>query len=84
MGLTLGKSFNRCYTTRVPFLDGYYNIGTFFNKRSPFLLFRIDADFENASSYELHYQIGKNKKEAYYYGQVYPEEITLKFRLKDG
>ncbi len=29
-------------------------------------------------------RIGKNKKEAYYYGQVFPEEITLRFRLKNG
>ncbi|MCG2775971.1 MAG: DUF1007 family protein [Desulfobacterales bacterium] len=41
-------------------------------------------DFENASPYEFHYRIGKNKKEAYYYGQVYPEDITLRFRLKNG
>jgi len=33
---------------RVPFLDGYYNIGTFFNKRSSFLLFSVDADFEGS------------------------------------
>ena len=41
-------------------------------------------DFENTSPYEFHYRIGKNKKEAYYYGQVFPEEITLRFRLKNG
>jgi ABC-type uncharacterized transport system substrate-binding protein len=41
-------------------------------------------EFENASLYEFHYRIGKNKKEAYYYGQVYPEDIIIKFRLKDG
>jgi hypothetical protein len=40
--------------------------------------------FENASPYELDYRIDKNKKEAYYYGQVYPEEISIRFRLKSG
>jgi len=45
MSLTLGKSFDRCYNLRLSFLDGFYNIGVFFNKRSPFLLFRIDPDF---------------------------------------
>jgi len=39
-------------------------------------------DFENTSPYEFHYRIGKNKKEAYYYGQVFPEEITLRFMDK--
>jgi len=40
--------------------------------------------FENTSSYELHHQIGKNKKEAYYYGQVCPDEIIVRFRRKTG
>ena len=40
--------------------------------------------FENDSSYEHHHKIGRNKKEAYYYEQVNPEEITLRFRLKHG
>jgi len=47
MGLTLGKSFDRSYNIRLPFLDGYYNIGVYFNKRSSFLLFRVDS--ENSS-----------------------------------
>lgn len=47
MGLSLGKTFDRSYNCRVPFLDGFYNIGTYFNKRSPFLLFRVDPDFPN-------------------------------------
>ena len=45
MGLQLGKQFDRCYTIRLPFLDGYYNIGLYYNKRSSFLLFRVDPDF---------------------------------------
>ena len=40
--------------------------------------------FENTSSCEVHHQIARNKKEAYYYGQVYPEEITIRFRRKNG
>ena len=48
MSLLLGKTFNRNYNIRLPFLDGYYNIGIFFNKRSSFLLFRIDSDFTNS------------------------------------
>lgn len=47
MGLTLGKSFDRSYNIRLPFLEGYYNIGVYFNKRSSFLLFRVDPDFTN-------------------------------------
>ena len=50
MSLTLGKLFDRNYIMRVPFLDGNYNIGTFFNKRSTNLLFSVEPDFENTSS----------------------------------
>jgi len=45
MSLTLGKSFNRNYSVRLPFLDGFFNIGIYFNNKSPFLLFNIDSDF---------------------------------------
>ncbi len=45
MPLTLGKSFNRNYRMRVPFLDGYYDIGIFFHKNSSMLLFSIDPMF---------------------------------------
>jgi hypothetical protein len=45
MSLTLGKSFNRNYRLRVSFLDGYYDIGVFFNKKSSLLLFSIDPVF---------------------------------------
>lgn len=45
MALKLGKSFNRCYNLRVSILKGFYNIGIYFDKRSTFLLFRIDRDF---------------------------------------
>lgn len=49
MSLKLGKTFNRSYTLRLPFLDGFYNIGIFFDKRSSFLLFRVDPDFSSGS-----------------------------------
>ena len=45
MGLKLGKSFNRSYNLRVPMLNGFYNVGIFFDKRSTFLLFKLDKDF---------------------------------------
>ncbi len=38
--------------------------------------------FENASQYDYYYTIEINKDEPYYYGQVYPEEIILRFRKK--
>jgi hypothetical protein len=47
MSLTLGKLFDRNYTMRIPFLDGHYNIGTFFNKRSTNLLFSVEPEFDN-------------------------------------
>lgn len=42
MGLKLGKSFDRNYNLRLPFLNGYYDIGIFFNRKSTFLLFSVD------------------------------------------
>jgi len=49
MSLKLGKKFNRSYNLRVPIMDGYYNIGVFFDSRSTFLLFRVDPDFMNTT-----------------------------------
>jgi ABC-type uncharacterized transport system substrate-binding protein len=43
---------------------------------------RNPVTYENQRSYEVSHRIGKNKNEAYYYGQVYPEEITLRFRKR--
>ena len=39
--------------------------------------------FQNDSGYEYRHKVEKNKKDPYYYGQVYPEEIVLKFRKKN-
>jgi len=50
MALTLGRSFDRNYKMRLSFLDGYYNIGIFFNKRSTFLLFKVDPDFSKVTN----------------------------------
>ena len=52
MSLTLGKSFDRSYNARIPFLNGFYNIGVFFNKKSTFLLFSINPDFSKEYSME--------------------------------
>jgi len=45
MGLSLGKSFNRNYNIRLPILNGFYNIGIFYNTKSTFLLFSVESDF---------------------------------------
>jgi len=49
MTLKLGKQFNRNYNIRIPFLDGFYNIGIFFDKRSTFLLFSVEPDFSTSA-----------------------------------
>ena len=38
---------------------------------------------EDYSGFDCKYEIKKNKDEAYYYGQVYPDEIVLRFSIKD-
>jgi hypothetical protein len=52
MSLKLGSRFNRNYTLRVPFIDGYYNIGIYYDKKSTFLLFKVDPDFSENSEYK--------------------------------
>lgn len=49
MSLKLGKSFNRSYSMRISVLDGYYDIGLYLDKKSTFLLFRVDPDFSHSS-----------------------------------
>jgi len=53
MSLKLGKSFNRNYVIRLPFLDGFYDIGLFYNTKSSFLLFSVDSDFSQSKNREL-------------------------------
>lgn len=60
MPLTLGKSFNRNYRLRIPFLDGHYDIGAFFNKKSTLLLFSIDPVF-HSSDFEHNVKINMFK-----------------------
>lgn len=63
MSLSLGKLFDRNYTMRVPFLDGHYNIGTFFNKRSTNLLFSVEPDFsESNANHGIKINMFKNLK----------------------
>ena len=50
MSLTLGKLFDRNYNLRVSFLDGFYNIGVFFNRKSDFVLFSTEPSFNNNAS----------------------------------
>jgi len=42
MGLKLGKSFDRNYNLRLPFMKGHYDISIFFNRKSTFLLFGVE------------------------------------------
>ena len=37
-----------------------------------------------ASAFEVDYRISKNMKEAYYYGQVHPVEVIMKFKRRHG
>lgn len=61
MGLKLGKSFNRSYNLRVPIMNGFYNVGIFFDKRSTFLLFKIDRDAGNDEEHQKNIKINMFK-----------------------
>lgn len=61
MSLSLGKSFNRNYSLRIPFMEGFYNIGIYFDKKSTFLLFSVEPDFSEADNYERSMKINMFK-----------------------
>jgi ABC-type uncharacterized transport system substrate-binding protein len=42
------------------------------------------VSLEEASAFEASYRVSKNMKEAYYYGQVHPVEVILKFKRRHG
>lgn len=52
MGLKLGKSFDRNYNLRIPFLNSFYDVGIYFNKRSTFLLFSVDSGIRGGNESE--------------------------------
>lgn len=60
MSLQLGKSFNRNYTIRLPFLDGFYDIGLFYNNKSSFLLFSVNSDFSQSKSSNIKQNVKVN------------------------
>ena len=49
MALKLGKSFDRNYTIRLPFLSSYYDVSMFFNRKSTFLLFNVESGIKDES-----------------------------------
>jgi len=61
MSLTLGKSFNRNYNLRVPFMKGFYNVGIYFDKKSTFLLFSVDPDFSESDEFKRSVKINMFK-----------------------
>ncbi len=46
-------------------------------------ILKEQVSLDNDSGYDCRYEIKKNKDNSYYYGQVYPEEIIVKFRTKN-
>jgi hypothetical protein len=60
VSLKLGRSFNRNYTIRLPFLDGFYDVGLYYNNKSSFLLFSVDSDFSQSKSKDVKYGIKVN------------------------
>ena len=42
------------------------------------------VSLEGASTFEVDYRISKNMKESYYYGQVHPVEVIVKFKRRHG
>jgi hypothetical protein len=53
MGLKLGKSFDRNYNVRLPFMNGFYDIGLFFNRKSTFLLFSVESSMGGSEGVKI-------------------------------
>ena len=49
MPLELGRSFNREYKLRIPFSETHVDLSVFFNKKSSFLLFRVNPIIERSN-----------------------------------
>jgi len=62
---------------RISQYDPTYYTRVAFGKTRP-------VSFEGNSRFEIHFRLAKNLKEAYYFGQIHPHEIILKFRQKNG
>ena len=60
MGLKLGKSFDRNYNLRIPFLRGFYDIGVFFSKNSNFILYSVDPANQYDSNKSIKINMFKN------------------------
>jgi hypothetical protein len=60
MALKLGKSFDRNYNLRLPFINGFYNIGVFLNKKSTFLLFSVDSEVKSNETEGIKINMFKN------------------------
>lgn len=60
MSLKLGRSFDRNYTIRLPFLNGYYDIGLFYNRKSTFLLFNVESGLHESENEGVKINMYKN------------------------
>jgi hypothetical protein len=56
----MGKTFDRSYNIRLPFLNGFYDIGIFFNKKSTFLLFSVDSNIKSDETHGIKINMFKN------------------------
>ena len=62
--------------TKISVYDREYYTSVFMAK-DPIVL-------KNHGSFEVHRRIEKNKTDSYFYDQIYPDEATVRFRLKNG
>jgi hypothetical protein len=60
MPLKLGKSFDRDYNIRLPFMNGHYDIGIFFNRKSTFLLFSVEDGLRDSEGEGVKVNMFKN------------------------
>jgi len=51
---------------------------------SAVLLAKPAVGFQNHQNFEIEHRIERDRNEAFYYGQVYPEVIAMRFKRKNG
>jgi len=71
------KAISTFKELRISQYDPTYYTSMAFAKKRPVIL-------EAGSGFNINYRISKNMEEAYYYDQIHPVEVILRFKLKDG
>lgn len=69
------KGYQKEKVIKISVYDHTYYCSVFLTRKPLYL--------ENAENFQVSYDISRNSDEAYYFNQIFPEEITIGFRFKN-